>query len=32
MCSGGMLGSIMDIIVNTFGVYTGIYLHKLVYK
>lgn len=30
--SGGMLGSIMDIIVNTLGVYTGIYLRKLLYK
>ena len=31
-CSGGLLGSIMDIIVNTIGVYTGVYIHKLVYK
>ena len=30
--SGGFLGAIMDIIVNTFGVYTGVYLHKLLYK
>jgi hypothetical protein len=28
--SGGFLGAIMDIIVNTFGAYTGVYLHKLV--
>lgn len=31
-CSGGFIGSIMDIIVNTVGIYTGVYLHKLVYK
>ena len=31
-CSGGFLGAIIDIIVNTCGAYTGIYLHKLVYK
>lgn len=31
-CSGGLLGSVMDIIVNTIGTYTGVYLHKLLYK
>jgi hypothetical protein len=30
--SGGFLGAIIDITMNTFGVYTGVYLHKLVYK
>lgn len=31
-CSGGLLGSVIDIIVNTTGIYTGVYLHKLIYK
>lgn len=31
-CSGGLLGSLMDIIVNTIGVYSGIYMRQLLYK
>ena len=31
-CSGGIIGSIMDIIADIIGVFTGIYIHKLVYK
>jgi hypothetical protein len=31
-CSGGMVGSLIDIVINTFGVYTGIYIHKLLNK
>jgi hypothetical protein len=30
--SGGLLGALLDIVVNTLGVYTGIYIHKLVHK
>jgi hypothetical protein len=31
-CSGGLLGSVMDIIVNIIGVYSGIYIRHLLYK
>jgi len=31
-CSGGLLGSVMDIIVNIIGVYNGIYMRRLLYK
>jgi hypothetical protein len=31
-CSGGAIGSLMDIVVDIIGVFTGIYIHKLVYK
>jgi hypothetical protein len=30
--SGGFLGALLDIIINTLGVYSGIYIHNLVYK
>ena len=30
--SGGLLGALLDIFVDTLGVYTGIYIHKLVHK
>ena len=31
-CSGGLIGALLDIFVDTLGVYTGIYIHKLVHK
>lgn len=31
-CSGGFLGSVMDIIVNTSGLYLGIYIHELIHN
>lgn len=31
-CSGGLLGSVFDIIINTLGVYSGIYLRTLLFK
>jgi hypothetical protein len=31
-CSGGLFGSLMDITLNTLGVFTGVYIHKSIHK